>query len=173
MLQNIIKILIISLGFSPALVAMDIDPVSFGKLKNNNSKATLIVNIATKCGYTPQLEGLEALHQKYKDKGLKVVGVPSNDFGGQNPEDQKGTKEFCKLNYGVSFPIWGKQVIKPSKASPLFKKLVLASDKKEVGWNFEKFLLDENYKLVKRFPSRTKPNSDEIIKSVTSLLEKK
>jgi glutathione peroxidase len=151
---------------------MDVDPVSFGKLEKYNSKAVLIVNIATKCGYTPQLEGLEALHKKYKNRGLSVIGVPSNNFGGQNPEDHKGTKDFCKLNYGVSFPIWKKQDIKPSSNSPLYDKLVKGSTgKKEVSWNFEKFLLDENFKLVKRFESKLKPEAKELKDAIEGLLE--
>ncbi|MCH2534041.1 MAG: redoxin domain-containing protein [Bdellovibrionales bacterium] len=133
-----------------------------GKEKTLSSyfaKAYLVVNIATRCGYTGQLGGLEKLYQKYKEKGLVVIGFPSNDFGGQTPEVEGEVKKFCKLNYGVSFPLTSKYSVKGSKASPLFKKLISASSKEEIGWNFEKFLINSKGIVVKRYKSSHKPKS--------------
>lgn len=134
-------------------------------------KPVLLVNIATKCGYTPQLEGMEKLHQQYKDKGLVVLGIPSNDFGGQTPEDNEGVKKFCKLNYGVTFPLTEKAVVKGEKKHPLIADLISQSDNKsEIGWNFEKFLVDKNGKLVERYDSSVKPLDKKLTDKITTLL---
>ncbi|NCN95823.1 MAG: glutathione peroxidase, partial [Bdellovibrionales bacterium] len=127
--------------------------------------------IATKCGYTKQLEGLEALYKKYKSKGLVVVGVPSNDFGGQTPENEGEVKSFCKLNYGVTFPLTEKVVVKGEKKHPLFKDLIAQSEgAKEVSWNFEKFLLNRDGKVMARYLSKVTPESKELQKAIESLL---
>lgn len=140
-------------------------------LSQYKGKPVLISNIATKCGYTPQLEGLESVYKKYKDKGLVVIGIPSNDFGGQTPEDEEGVKKFCKLNYGVSFPLTAKTVVKGEKKHPLITHLLSQSDNKdEIAWNFEKFLLDKDGKVVSRFKSSVKPDSKEITEKITSIL---
>lgn len=131
---------------------------------------TLVVNIATRCGYTPQLEGLEALYKKYQGKGLKVVGVPSNDFGSQTPESDKDVKKFCKLNYGATYTIAKKIVVKGGKKHPFFKSLISQDGEGEISWNFEKFLIDKNGKLIKRFRSSVAPNSKEIAQAVEKLL---
>lgn len=133
-------------------------------------KVVVITNIATQCGYTGQLDELEALYQKYKDKGLVMVGVPSNDFGGQTPEGDEEVAKFCKINYGVTFPLATKQIVKGEQKSPLFQKLINAdSDKKtEIKWNFEKFVIGRNGQLLGRFKSDVGPMST----SVTSLIEK-
>lgn len=121
-------------------------------------KVALIVNIASQCGYTPQLAGLESLYQKYKDKGFVVVGVPTNDFGGQTPESDVGMKDFCQRNYNASFPILRKATIKGEKKRELYKYLTEKSDHSgEVSWNFEKFLINRDGKVVDRFKSKVDP----------------
>ncbi len=142
-------------------------------LADYKGKVVLLVNIATKCGYTPQLKGLEALYQKHKDQGLVVVGIPSNDFGGQTPEDEKGVKKFCLLNYGVTFPLTSKTVVKGENKHPLIASLVKASsDAKEIGWNFEKFLIGKDGQLVQRYGSSVKPDDQNLEKQITTLLAK-
>jgi glutathione peroxidase len=140
-------------------------------LSQYKGKPVLFVNIATKCGYTPQLDGLETLYKEYKDQGFQVVGIPSNDFGGQTPEDNEGVKKFCKLNYGVTFPLTEKAVVKGDGKHPLVANLVeQSSDKKEIGWNFEKFLVDKDGKLVERYGSSVKPEDKGLKDKIASLL---
>jgi len=128
-------------------------------------KKILIVNTASKCGYTPQYEELQALYEKYKDK-LVIVGFPANNFGGQEPGTNTEIKEFCKKNYGVTFPMAAKVSVKGDDTAPLFKWLCSKSENgvldAEIKWNFSKFLLDEKGKLVAKFDSGVKPMSDEI-----------
>jgi len=127
-------------------------------------KTVLFVNIATKCGYTPQLKGLEELYQNNKNKNFVVIGLPSNDFGGQTPEAGKDVKKFCALNYGVTFPLTEKLVVKGDKKHPFVANMINASgDSSEIGWNFEKFLVDKNGKVVQRFKSSTKPNDTKLV----------
>ena len=141
-------------------------------LSTLKGKPTLIVNIASQCGYTPQLEKLEALYQKYKAKGLVVLGVPTNDFGGQTPEDDKGMQEFCSKTYNVTFPLLTKKTIKGSEKRELYKVLTEKSDKKgDVGWNFEKFLVNKKGVVVSRFGSKVDPMDAEITKAVENELK--
>ena len=128
-------------------------------------KKILIVNTASKCGYTPQYEELEALYKKYQDK-LVIVGFPANNFGGQEPGTNTEINEFCKKNYGVSFPMAAKVSVKGNDIAPIYKWLcdkslngVLDAD---VKWNFSKFLLDEKGNLVAKYDSGVKPMSEEI-----------
>ncbi len=135
-------------------------------------KVVLLTNIATQCGYTGQLDDLESLYQKYKEKGLIVIGIPSNDFGGQTPEGNEEVAKFCKLNYGVTFPLTHKQVVSGNEKTPLFQTL-LKEDPKQMGeikWNFEKFLIDKQGKLIARFRSDTKPLSKEITQVIENQL---
>lgn len=141
-------------------------------LSTLKGKPTLIVNIASQCGYTPQLEKLEALYQKYKAKGLVVLGVPTNDFGGQTPEDDKGMQEFCSKTYNVTFPLLTKKTIKGSEKRELYKVLTEKSDKKgEVAWNFEKFLVNKKGMVVSRYSSKVDPMDAEITKAVENELK--
>jgi len=139
-------------------------------LKELKGKSVLIVNIATKCGYTGQLEGLEKVYAKYKDQGFVVLGIPSNDFGGQTPEENKEVKKFCKLKYGANFPITNKIVVKGDGKDPLYKYLIGLTDNKEIEWNFTKFLFDKTGKLVKRYRSSVTPESDDLIKDIKNTL---
>ena len=128
------------------------------------NKSILVINTASKCGFTPQLKGHEALYKKYKDKGFVILGFPCNQFGNQEPGDEKSIEEGCILNYGVSFPMFSKVDVNGNNAHPIFKYL-----KKElkgilggrIKWNFTKFLLDTNGRPIKRFSPTTKPEKIE------------
>ena len=128
-------------------------------------KKILIVNTASECGFTPQYEDLQKLYSTYKDK-LVIVGFPANNFGGQEPGTNSEIKSFCSKNYGVTFPMMGKVSVKGNGIDPLFAWLTTEPNPDFTGdikWNFEKFLLDENGKLIHRFKTRTSPMSDEIV----------
>lgn len=124
-------------------------------------KAVLVVNTASKCGFTPQYKGLESVWQQYKDKGLVVLGFPCNQFGKQEPGDEGAISEFCELNFGVTFPLFQKVDVNGSEAHPLFVKLkqqapgLLGSQ--GIKWNFTKFLIGQDGQVVKRFAPTTKP----------------
>jgi glutathione peroxidase len=127
-------------------------------------KKLLIVNTASKCGFTPQYAELQKLADQYKDK-VVVIGFPANNFGGQEPGANLAIKEFCQKNYGVTFPLSEKISVKGDDISPLFKFLTSTANPDftgEIQWNFEKFLIDENGKLIHRFRSSVKPLSTEI-----------
>lgn len=142
--------------------ALDGGKIDFSQFKG---KKILIVNTASECGYTPQYEGLEALYEKYKDR-LVVVGFPANNFGGQEPGSNEAIKEFCKKNYGVSFPLAAKISVKGADIAPIYKWLCNKSENgvldAEVKWNFNKFLLDENGKIIAKFDSKVTPMSEEL-----------
>ncbi|MCL6682595.1 glutathione peroxidase [Sphingomonas alba] len=124
-------------------------------------KALLIVNVASKCGFTPQYEGLEALQRKYEDRGFTVVGFPCNQFGAQEPGNAEEIANFCKLTYDVSFPLMGKINVNGPNAAPIYKQLkqdapgLLGSE--VIKWNFTKFLVDRTGKVLKRYAPQTKP----------------
>jgi glutathione peroxidase len=144
------------------------------EMKDLKGKVVLVVNIASQCGYTPQLAELQAVFEKYKDKGFTVLGVPTNDFGGQTPEDDMGIKDFCSRNYNATFPILKKATVKGKDKRPLYKYLTEEAPKKfrgEIGWNFEKFLIDQQGEVVARFPSRAKPLAAEITGKIEEQLK--
>lgn len=136
-------------------------------LSKYQGKKMLIVNTASKCGNTPQYADLEKLYEKYKDK-LVVIGFPANNFGGQEPGTNSEIKEFCTKNYGVTFPMAEKVSVKGDDIHPLFKYLVAEAEKMgekdPIKWNFTKFLVDENGKLVKVFYHKVNPMSEDITK---------
>lgn len=134
-------------------------------------KVVLVVNTASQCGYTQQYEGLEALYKGYKDKGLVVLGFPSDQFGGQEFADDKEIAKFCKANFGVSFPMFTKTDVKGGSANPLFKDLI-ATTGKPPSWNFNKYLIGRDGKTVQHFGSNTKPESGELLKAVEEELAK-
>lgn len=142
------------------------------KLSDYEGKVLLIVNTASKCGFTPQYKGLEALHQEYKDKGLVIVGCPCNQFAGQEPGSDQQINEFCELNFGVTFPLVAKLDVNGDQAHPLFKDLkqaapgILGTEK--IKWNFTKFLVSKDGKTVKRFAPKDKPES--MRKAIEALL---
>jgi glutathione peroxidase len=121
-------------------------------------KAVLLVNTASFCGYTPQYEGLQALWQSYRDKGLVVLGVPSNDFGGQEPGSSGEIKQFCELNFAVDFPMTEKQQVTGGAAHPLYRWIAAElGDEGRPTWNFHKFLITPTGQVVAAWPSRTTP----------------
>jgi glutathione peroxidase len=135
-------------------------------------KVILAVNTASYCGNTPQYKGLEALYQKYKDKGLVVVGFPANDFGAQEPGSSKEIKEFCELTYGVKFPMMEKTSVVEGKANPVIAGLIRKTgDAPE--WNFHKYLLSRNGEKAFSYSARTKPESAEIVSQIEKLLAEK
>jgi glutathione peroxidase len=131
-------------------------------------KVTLVVNTASQCGYTPQYTGLEALWKKYKDKGLFVLGFPSNDFGGQEPGKDSEVLSFCQTRFGVTFPLFSKSVVKGQDASPVFK--FLAAGHGEPQWNFHKYLVDKKGVVVKAFPSKVEPDDPALVQAVEQAL---
>jgi glutathione peroxidase len=145
-------------------------------------KVVLVVNVASKCGYTPQYAGLEELYEKYKGDGLVVLGVPANDFGKQEPGTEEEIQKFCTSKYNVTFPMTSKVVATGGDKAELFKVLIAEgkdkrqdkkTDKTEIGWNFEKFLIGRDGKVVKWYGSAIKPESDEIVNAVKAELSKK
>lgn len=139
-------------------------------LKSLKGNPLLIANIATQCGFTYQLGDLEKLYQKYKDRKLMVLGVPSNDFGGQTPEDEKTVANFCEQKFGVSFPLTEKTKVVGKDKSDIFK--FLTGQGGEISWNFEKFLVDSNGNLIKRWKSSIGPLDKEITREIEKLLGK-
>ncbi|MGB5199660.1 MAG: glutathione peroxidase [Sedimenticolaceae bacterium] len=132
-------------------------------------KVILVVNTASRCAFTDQYEGLEALYAKYRDRGLVVLGFPSNDFGAQEPGTEAQIKDFCRLTYSVKFPMFAKTSVSKGKADPFFQGLGEAAGRYP-KWNFHKYLLDRDGRLVDNFLSFTAPDSDSIVKAVEKLL---
>jgi glutathione peroxidase len=143
--------------------SIDGKPVDLSSYKG---KVLLIVNVASKCGYTPQYSGLQALYEKYSDKGLVLIGVPANNFGGQEPGTDAEIKTFCTRNYNVTFPMMSKVSVKGGDMTPLYTYLTQAGG--DVKWNFTKFLVDKNGRVVRKFDSAVQPDSAEL----TSAIEK-
>jgi len=144
-------------------------------LSKYSGKVVVLVNVASKCGYTPQYEQLQALHEKYADKGLAIVGVPCNQFRGQEPGSDKEILKFCKTKYGVEFDLLAKVDVNGKDQCELYKYLN-AKDTKPRGkgpvkWNFEKYVLDKSGKPVGRFASKVKPDSDEFMAVITDALD--
>jgi glutathione peroxidase len=136
-----------------------------------SGKVVLIVNVASSCGYTGQYDGLQKLYADHRDKGLVVVGVPCNQFGGQESGSSEQIMSFTKDTYGVDFPLLAKQNVKGADQSPLFKRLMSASSKGgDVGWNFEKFLVGRDGKLTGRFSSGTRPDTEALMSAITKAL---
>lgn len=135
----------------------------------------LIVNVASKCGFTRQYEGLEALHKKYEDQGLRVLGFPSNDFGAQEPGTIEEVKEFCKINYGVTFDLFDKvHANQGGNTHPLYQFLTEnAPETGDVKWNFEKFLIGRDGTILARYGSRVEPDDAALVGAVESALAQK
>lgn len=137
-------------------------------------KVLLFVNVASRCGYTPQYEGLQELFSDYEDRGLVVVGVPCNQFGGQEPGDAEAIASFCKMNYGVAFPLLNKQEVNGDNRSPLYTWLVDSEvgGGETIGWNFEKFLVDRSGAVIGRYPSKVAPDDPALISALEAALTK-
>jgi len=137
-------------------------------------KVLLIVNVASECGLTPQYKELQAIHEKYAEKGLVVVGFPCNQFGSQEPGSEKDIKKFCTENYKVTFPMMSKIDVNGDNQAPLYDFLKSHSDNKDkISWNFEKFLVGRNGEVIARFAPRTKPDDPEVLKMIEAELSKK
>ena len=146
-------------------------------LSTYKGKVVVFVNVASKCGYTPQYEGLQKLYEDYSKEGLVVIGVPANDFLKQEPGSNEEIAQFCKSNYKVTFPMMAKVVVKGEGKTPLYEFLTSKDTNPgfegEVSWNFEKFLVGRDGKVVGRFKSKVAPTSEEMIKAVKAELAKK
>lgn len=143
-------------------------------LSQFKGKTVLVVNIASQCGYTGQLESLEALYNKYKNKNFVVLGVPTNDFGGQTPEDDKAMLEFCQKNYNVTFPVLTKKTVKGKEKRELYAFLTEKSGKEfqgDIKWNFEKFLVNKEGKVVGRFESKVTPEDKALLSKIEENLK--
>ncbi len=139
-------------------------------LKAYAGKVLVIVNVASECGYTPQYAGLQALHEKLGSRGFAVLGVPCNDFGGQEPGSEAEIKSFCTANYKVTFPMFAKVDIKGAAKHPLYAALQSAAGA-AVGWNFEKFLIGKDGKVLKHFGSDVEPDSAELLAAIEAALK--
>ncbi|WP_026592184.1 glutathione peroxidase [Bacillus sp. UNC437CL72CviS29] len=141
-------------------------------LREYEGKVLLIVNVASKCGFTPQYKGLQAIYEKYKEQGFEILGFPCNQFGGQEPGTEEEITSFCELNYGVSFPMFAKVDVKGDSAHPLYTYMMEQAPgilgMKVVKWNFTKFLIGRDGKVIDRFAPQTKP--EELGKEIERVL---
>jgi len=133
------------------------------------TKAVLVVNVASKCGFTPQYDALEALYEKYKEQGLEILGMPCNQFGGQEPGTAEEIADFCRKNFGVTFPLAAKADVNGGDAHPLFAMLT-KQGAEPVKWNFEKFLINHDGELLARFASPVTPDAAELVAAVEAAL---
>jgi len=144
-------------------------------LADYKGKAVLVVNVASKCGLTPQYEGLERLQKRYEDRGFTVLGAPCNQFGGQEPGTNEEIQEFCSMTYGVTFPMLDKLEVNGPDRHPLYNELTLTPDSEgaagDVQWNFEKFLVTSDGTVAARFRPQTQPESDEVVAAIEAQLQ--
>ncbi|MBW7887619.1 MAG: glutathione peroxidase [Bacteroidetes bacterium] len=143
-------------------------------LAEYKGKVVMLVNVASFCGYTPQYKQLEAVYEKYKEKGFVIAGFPANEFGSQEPGSDGEIASFCERNYGVTFDMFSKIIVKGEGIHPLYK--YLTSETKfpgEIGWNFTKFLVDKNGTVAARYQSSVKPDANEVISKIEELLTQK
>lgn len=147
------------------------------KLDTYKGKVVMIVNTASKCGYTPQYEGLQAMYDKYKDKGFVILGFPANNFMGQEPGTEAEIKEFCTTKYKVTFPMFAKISVKGEDQHPLYNFLTNKATNPDfagdISWNFNKFLIGRSGKVVARFGSKDKPDAETVVAAVEKYLEAK
>ncbi|HEY4313012.1 MAG TPA: glutathione peroxidase [Pirellulales bacterium] len=154
--------------------SLDGKPVELSKYQG---KVVLIVNVASRCGLTPQYKGLEALHEKYADQGLAILAFPANEFGAQEPGTDTEISEFCTTKYGVKFDMFSKVKVKGEGQCPLYKFLTSSeTDPKfpgDIKWNFEKFLIDRNGNIVNRFEPKVTPESSDVVQAIEAALAAK
>ena len=149
---------------------IDGKPVDLAAYKG---KVVLVVNVASRCGYTGQYAGLQKLYDSQKDKGLVILGFPANDFGAQEPGSDAQIAEFCSSKYGVTFPMFAKITVKGPDKAPLYKSLTEAADPKgEVSWNFEKFLIGKDGAVIGRFKSGVAPDDAKLVQAIEAALAK-
>lgn len=144
-------------------------------LSQYKGKVVMVVNVASKCGFTPQYKGLEAVYKKYESKGLVILGFPANNFGSQEPGTNAEIQSFCSRTYSVTFPMFSKISVKGSDQAPLYQYLTDKSKNPatggDIGWNFTKFVIGRDGKIVARFDSSVEPESPEITKAIESALQ--
>lgn len=180
-MSRVVPLLLISLSMSlravlaadcPASLDFQMRPLASDRTESlcerYAGKVLLVVNTASRCGFTPQYEGLEALYDRYRERGLVVLGFPSNDFA-QEPGSEKDIQNFCRLNHGVRFPMYEKIAVSGPDAHPFYRRLA-ARGTGYPEWNFNKYLLDRKGVVVARFPSRTRPDDPELIAAIEKLL---
>ncbi|MFI2564284.1 glutathione peroxidase [Paenarthrobacter sp. NPDC018779] len=155
--------------YSIPLTFNDGTEADFGRFEG---KAVLVVNVASKCGYTRQYAGLEELYGKYRGEGLEILGVPCNQFAGQEPGSDQEIAEFCERNFGVSFPLTAKANVLGKEQHPLFSELTRDEDGQpvKVKWNFEKFVINRQGEMIARFPSAVEPDSEDLVEAVEKAL---
>jgi glutathione peroxidase len=157
--------------YDVSINALDGDPLELGSLKG---RSVLVVNVASKCGLTPQYTGLENLQMRYESRGFTVLGVPCNQFAGQEPGTAEEIQEFCSTTYGVSFPLTEKVDVNGAKRHPLYQQLIGTADQSgeagDIAWNFEKFLVAPTGQVVARFRPPVEPESDEVITALEATL---
>ena len=169
---------------SPDAAAKDAGPLAFtlkdidGKdvnLADFKGKVVMIVNVASRCGFTPQYKGLEAIYSKYKDQGFVILGFPANNFGGQEPGSEAEIKTFCTSKYDVTFPMFSKVSVKGDDKTPLYAYLTGKDTNGdfagEIGWNFTKFLVDKGGHVFARFGSSTKPDDSKVVEAIEKALK--
>jgi len=144
------------------------------KLSDYNGNVLLIVNVASECGSTPQYKGLEEIYKEYNPKRFEILAFPCNDFGGQEPGTNEQIQNFCSSKYNVTFKLFDKIKVLGNDKSPLYERLInnSATEKGDVKWNFEKFLISKDGKIVNRFRTKVEPTSDEVISAIESELKK-
>ena len=155
------------------LPSIDGKPMPLADFKG---KVVLVVNVASRCGFTPQYSALEALYEKYKDQGFVIVGFPANNFGAQEPGTNAEIKTFCSRKYNVTFPLYSKVSVKGDDQTPLYQYLTKQTAPPiagEIKWNFTKFLVDRNGNVVQRFESAVTPDSPEVVSAVEKQLSQK
>jgi len=143
-------------------------------LANYKGKVVLVVNVASRCGFTPQYSALESIYEKYKDQGFVIIGFPANNFAGQEPGTNEEIAKFCSAKYNVQFPIYGKISVKGDDQAPLYSYLTKEANPAIAGdikWNFTKFLVDRNGNVVQRFEPATTPDSPQVIAAIEKLLK--
>lgn len=141
------------------------------KLSQYKGKVSLVVNVASKCGNTPQYDGLQKLYAKYKDQGLVILGFPCNQFGGQEPGSNADILEFCTETYNVTFPMFSKLEVKGANAHPIYRHLVYStSNHDDIEWNFGKFLVDGEGKTIARFSPKTSPDDPKLVAAIEKAL---
>ncbi|TFC13094.1 glutathione peroxidase [Cryobacterium algoritolerans] len=156
--------------YETPLTLIDGTETTFGQFRG---KTVLVVNVASKCGFTPQYAGLEALYEKFADDGLVVLGLPCNQFMGQEPGDEASIESFCQLNFGVTFPLTEKVDVRGKNQHPLYAQLTQFKSGLLPGlikWNFEKFLISPTGEIVSRFASTVEPESNEIVRAIETTL---
>jgi glutathione peroxidase len=176
LLRSILPSLLVAMSAAAAdlqsIPVKDIDGKDTS-LKAYSGKVLLVVNVASKCGYTRQYEGLEALYRKYKDRGLVVLGFPSNDFGGQEPGTEAEIKTFCSSKFDVTFPLFSKIHVKGDGQHPLYAALTGSESPMpgQVKWNFGKFLVGKDGKMIARYDSKTEPDDAKLAETIEQALK--